>query len=589
MAIRPLSPEDYAKFGIQPPQGGVQPQPTVNTSSSIKPITQQDKDRYAGVNQPSKNGWSITKAPEEDKGWLRSLAKGITDTVTQPAEAVQKLGTGLGEFAAKHIKLPYEKEIAQDLDLTKEKAQQAKTDLEGGVKPVQNLEEAAGVALQAGANLATPLTLAAGPLAFAGQSAALSAGKAMEENKGLSDVAVDAAVGGAVGLAAGKASKLAGGVIGKGTQALKEAAAPIMEKVVPYLSNIPKPYIKFATKNPEIVIPKMKVVAEGLASGDQASVESALREQLLTKAKTIYGAAKESAEAAYQKGRQEVEAKFPDAKGSLEAMRGAFRQIYKETGQAVTQDEKTALKALGDTIGQHTDPSISGFIKLKQGISQIEDRLEQGTPGYRIAGLMADEVDKELDRMTMSAMKPINKAYALFKKDINQIRPVWSSSVKEDQARNFVQSLENQAKGGSLDAIKRLEKMAGQVGTSLADEIKATKIAKAFNWEKAPPGSRLRDQLISSLFGAVGGTVGASLGGDGGSTGAKAGIGASIGYGLGAAVTSPAMLSKLLMKQFETSGVPMTSELRQKIGEIAGQILTPIARSAVDATLNPEE
>ena len=557
--------QQYGSAGSSGGSGGAtpgQPSSTLKGKAMLDSLGIDTQTSGAGSGQTQEGGF-FDKHPI-----LKGAADAITSTVTQPAKALQQIGTGIGDYAAKNIHLPFEKEIAQGLGFTKENAPGIQAAFEGGVKPVQSLEEAGGAATQAAANLATPAALAAGPIGLGLQSAALSGGKAAEEGKSATSVAGNALLGGVLGTVLGKGSEVAGGLVGKGSQYLKEAAAPIIEKVMPFLSNVPKTYITFARANPEMVLPKMQAVAQAIQSGDMASAESALREHLLSTAKTSYQAAKTAAQNAYQAGKDAVIAQFPNAEGSLGAIRGAWKFLVKEAGPTLTNDEKTALTGLKQALYEHNDPSIEGFIKLKQKMFDVKDRLEQGTPGYRLASLMLDEADKELNRMTNGAMRPVNQAYAAFKKDAEQVRPIWSNSVKEDAARNFVQSLENQAKGGSLDAMKRLESLGG-TASSIADEIKATKIAKAFNWEKAPTGSRIRDNLMSALFGTTGGALGSYIGGQtpaGSNVGA--GLGATTGLALGMGLTSPALLSKVLMSQFEKEGIPLTGAARQAIGKI---------------------
>jgi len=513
------------------------------------------------------------------KSGLENIGGAIASTVTQPAKALQSLGTGLGEVTAEHLQMPFAKQLAGALGFTPENAAATKAALETGATPAKTPEQAAGVGIQAAANLATPAALAAGPAGLAAQTAALSGGQAMEQGKGAADVGINAALGGALGGALGKGTEFAGNLVSKGAQALKEAAAPIVEKTMPFLSNVPKGFITFAKANPELVLPKMQTMAKALESGDPATAESALREELLSHARDIHAQAKNVAETAYKNGVDAVKQKFPDAQGSVEAMRGSLRALVKEAGPVIGQENEQAMKAIANTLKGQKTASVDGLIGLKRNLASIVDQTEQGTPAYRTANLMMNEVDNELNRITKGAMKPINKAYAAFKNDQAQIKPVWSNSAKEDTARNFVNGLESQAKGGSLDAMKRLEKLAGAT-KSITDQIKATKIAKAFNWEKAPPGSRIRDQLMSNAISAggtaLGGMIGAKKHGvEGGFEGA--GIGSVLGSVIGGKVTSPAVLSKLLMSQFEESGAPVTNEVRQWIGKAISNPATATA------------
>ncbi len=562
----PFSPEQmqaaYSKYGLGEIKSAGNP--------AGSPV-QQNRNPFA-VAKPTETTSPITAAQngEQPSSFsqqhpiLSGIGEGLTSMVREPAKAMQQLGTGLGNEISR-LTGTSEEDINKSNDILKAGGAYNPA---GYGKPVQNLEEAGGVATQAAANLATPFAAAAGPVGLGLQGAALSGGKSMEEDKGAGEVALKSALGGATGAVLGKASEVAGGLVGKGTQYLREAAAPVVEKALPYLSNIPKTFITFAKANPEIILPKMQALGESITNGDIASGESSLRDQAFQVAKQNFAKAKTAAESAYQTGVDAVKERFPNAQGSLEAMRGSLRALSKEAGPTLTTDEEKAFSALEKIVYGHEDPSLDGFIGLKRQLSQVVNGTEQGTPAHRVANLMTNEVDNELSRMTEGSMKPINKAYAAFKKDALQVKPVWSSSVKEDSGRNFVQNLENQAKGGSLDAMKRLEKLGG-VEKSVTDEIKANKIARAFNWEKAPPGSRMRDMLMTNLTKSAGGAIGgAALGGAlGGKTGAE--IGAAAGAGSGIALSSPAMLSRVFMSQFEKEGVPVAEEgVRQWVGKM---------------------
>lgn len=499
---------------------------------------------------------------KQNHPWLSGLLSGATSVVRQPARALQQFGVGLSDVALRATG-SNDEQIKRMHDLL-----QSGSDVNpaGWGAPPNNAEELGGIALQTAANLATPAALAGGPAGFAAQNAALSAGSAMENDGSATDVALQGILGGAVGYGLGVATPVAGRLIGEGMQGLRQAAAPVVEKVLPFLSNIPKNFVTFAKAKPELVLPKMQAIAQGIEAGDMATAESSLRAGLLDRAKAVYQAGKQAAQSSYATGAAAVKQSLPDAgRGELvspSAVSSVFDKIKSEAGLALTPDEKYTIDAISQTVKKHPDYSFDGIVKLKQTLWDVFNGTEQGTTANRIAAKTIDAVDNLFNQATGDAMKPVNAAYREFKYAQNQIQPIWKTTATEDQARNFVASLENQAKGGSLDAMKKLEELGGNTQSSIQDEIKALKVARAFNWEKAPAGSRMRDDLIRTLFTGTGAAAGAAFGPAG------AALGAGAGAGLGVALTSPQRLAGMFMKQFENSGVPMTSELRQKIGQV---------------------
>lgn len=485
----------------------------------------------------------------------KTVGKGILDVALQPARFLERSGKAIGTLGlSPEQKAQYEEYVGPGL--------QEKVGGEEYATPAyKNAGEVAGGAIQTVANLATPAVGGIGK--FALQGAAIGGGKALEEGKDVGEAGTEAALGGAIsGLTAG-ALKGAGKAVEKGVKNVTtEAAKDMVRKTFPFLTNIAKTDTNWAVQNAGRVVPKMKMVAEAIHNGeDQGAIESVLRQDLLKTAKNVFARAKQTAEKDYDSAVASIVKKNPNAKGSLEAMRGSVRALSKEAGEAVTPDEDFALKALYKTIDDHSDGSVGGFIGLKRKLFPIIERTEQGSPARRIANLMYQEVDNELDRMTNGAMKPVNEAYRNFKDAAFEVKPIWSDAAKEDTQRNFVANLSGQAKTGSMSAIKRLEELAG-TGDNLAQEIRATKIAKAMNWEKAPTGSRMRDILVSNLIGAPVAALGAALGGIPGGL-----VGQGIGAGIGAKLTSPRVLSKYLFDDLAKQGVKLPSAAQQAIGK----------------------
>lgn len=572
--LRPLNQSQPASQMGQPDT-----QPQMNTQSQmgpgLHPYTPPQTSLASNLPQIKPTQDTTPAGWQKDHPWIAGALNAITSTVTQPNQALQSIGTGLGRAAETSLEtgplagvnkalLPARKAVAGALGITSE-TQKA---FETGATPTTSLEQGAGQALQAGANLATPIAMETGPLGLGLQGAALEAGQAMEQNKSASEVAMAGLGGGATGVALGKAGEIGGKV-------LKEGVVPVakdaLRQVFPILTNIPKGEMDWAIKNADKVLPKMQAVAQATEHGDVAASESALRKDLHDTAKSVYEAAKKSVGDKFEAGIQKITQKYPDAQGSLSAIRGTFNKIIqlergrmetgfesvgrrgvKRTEQIVLPADEEGTKLVNEfmpVLQQHTDASVQGLRDLKSKIFDYMEGTDQGTKARRIFTQLWGEVDNELNRITNGEMKPLNEMYSKFKDTALELKPIWSDKVKEDTSRNFVASLENVSKGGSLDAMKAMEKEAG-MPNAVTDELKATKIAKKFNWDKAPAGSRIRDQIVSALFGTAGGTIGQMVAGPFG-----AGIGASAGWALGLNATSPKFLSQFIFDEAKKQGI----------------------------------
>lgn len=142
----------------------------------------------------------------------KSLVSGLTDTVRQPARAMQQFGEAVGTYGqSEDTKRKVHEFIMSGSEMNPA----------GVGEPVQNAEEAAGVGLQTAANLATPFIR--NPLTMAAQGAALTAGKEMENDGSARDVATSGIVGGLTSAAVGKLTDIAGNLVSGGFKKLADA------------------------------------------------------------------------------------------------------------------------------------------------------------------------------------------------------------------------------------------------------------------------------------------------------------------------------------------------------------------------------
>lgn len=564
------APESTGTLGGAPPQLGGQP------TTPPAPVQSKPADFSSGALYDN----SIGGGP----GITNALIRSAYGVISQPAKAQQQVGTGIGEHLAEAIprsktELAIEKWIDSKIGITKENAPAIKAAFEGGVKPSDSVESAVGSEVQAAANLATPLTLESGALGFGLQGAALGAGKAMEEDKGIGSVALQGAVGGVVSAAVGGATEFAGNLVGKGLASAKSAITdtlkPWLEKMAPAALNMTKKEIATMTGD---MAPK---VAENLSIiKDAPSTEeglATLKEKTLTKLQSVYGAAKKVAQDTYAAAKDNILQKFGGQQGSREGILGAFQQILKEGRADVSSTFKKVagsykedftvatpnpadqgiLQNLWNTMKEHEDFSTQGLFDLKAKIGQYVDSAEQGSTSERTAYLMWDEVDKELSRVTKGATDTMNSSYKAFKDAANNVKPLWRQGITEDSARNFVNNIMNAAKGGSLSALKKLEAMAGQEGEGVA-EVQASKFAQKV---MGRIGQKATTKLATTGALVAGGSaIGGAIAGP---NGAK--IGAALGSLAGGALVSPEIITNAILKQVEDQGATVASSAISKL------------------------
>lgn len=532
-SVKPL-PQDSSTTGFKPSVAPLESQPVTPPTS------------------PARTG--IFSKLAEEHPTLYSAGRGIAEIVRQPARAMQQLGEAIGTIGQ-----------------TPETKQKVHEFLQSGAnfnpaglgKPPETTEGAIGIGVQAAANLATPFAFTPARLGL--QGAALAGGKAMEENKGALDVAIDAGIGGVTAYGLGKATSIAGKGLSKGMGAIAAELAPIVKKAFPFLTNIPKTEVNWAVKNAVTVVPKMKIVADAVRTGDPAAAESVLRKTLLTRAQSIYGGAKKVAQETYALGLQKVKEKFPNALGSEAGIQ--VKTFTPTLGKILNSEEAAAVSEIEKTITNHKNFSIDGLNALKQDLYKLGSQVEEGSPSARLVGQAIKNVNSELNRITNNEMAAVNEAFHSFKVAEKNVKPIWSYKATEDTSRNFVNSLENEAKGGSRDAMLELEKLANSNPenkgiTGMLDEIRATRVAKMMNWEKAPAGSRMRDDFIRTLFTGGGAAIGSAFGPMG------AAIGAGAGATAGIKLTSPRTLAPILFEAFEQTGKKLPEGVRKIIGEI---------------------
>jgi hypothetical protein len=518
----------------------------------------------------------------------KAIAMGLADTALQPARFLERTGKAIGT-----IGLSDEQKAKVDAYLGPGLQEQA-FGKDYATPTYRTGKEVAGGAVQAAANLATPflpavarletpflpaLSRALPAVKYAKYTkyavptlsgAALTGGRSAEQGNSGGAIALDSLIGGGVGAGTTAVASGLGKVIEKGKRAVTEPVAGLKDKAFkgafPKLTNIPKTDVDWALKNQDKVLPKIKYIREAVAAGEPEAADAAMREELLAKARDVASVAKSYASQNYENGVNAIADKYKGAKIDRIAVMDKAMTAAKQQGRPVfSADEKMAWDAVREALSGSGDDTIRGTIKLKQDLSSMMDGLKEGSPAMRLARNAWEAVDDQLNKITGGEMKPVNAAYAEFKHAMDQIKPAWSRDVNDDTALNFVSKLGTSSKTGAMKAIKYLEQVGGFEEGALSTELKATSIAKKMNWEKAPPGSRMRDDAVRGVIQAAGTLAGGITAGP---VAAYAGQGAA--SAAATKLTSPAYLSQYLFNEVEKKAGKVAGPVRQAIADIIG-------------------
>lgn len=517
----------------------------------------------------------------------KAIAMGLADTALQPARFLERAGKAIGTMG-----LSDEQKAKVDAYLGPGLQEQA-FGKDYATPTYRTGKEAAGGAVQAAANLATPFLPAVARLETpflpalsralpavkyakytkyavpALSGAALAGGRSAEQGNSGGAIAQDSLIGVGVGAGTTAVASGLGKVIEKGKRAVTEPVAGFAEKqfkeAFPKLTNIPKTDVDWALKNQDKVLPKIKYIREAVAAGEPEAADAAMREELLAKARDVASVAKSYASQNYENGVNAIADKFKGMKIDRVAAMDKAMTAAKQAGPVLNSDEKMAYDAVKQVLAGSGDDTIRGTIKLKQDLAAVMDRLDEGSPAMRLARNAWEAVDDQLNKITGGEMKPVNAAYAEFKHAMDQIKPAWSRNVNDDTALNFVSKLGTSSKTGAMKAIKYLEQVGGFEEGALSTELKATSIAKKMNWEKAPPGSRMRDDLVRGAIQGIGGGIGGALGGFGGASAGQTIVGTAA-----SKLLSPANLSQYLFNEVEKKAGKVAGPVRQAIADIIG-------------------
>lgn len=525
---------------IQPPVSQAPQSSGVKFQSDFEPSSSAFKT-YADLNQkPS---------------FLETAGKGLLEMALQPARFLERAGKGIGMIGLS----PEQKAKAEEF--MGPGLQERVGGKEYATPAYTNVKQAYGGAIQAGANLASPFFMT--PAGMGVQGALLGGGKALEEGKEGADVATEAAIGGAAGYGLGKASQMAGGIIGKGKDYLVQQFRPIVKKIAPSLTGVSKGELNIAFEQvPDITAEKLKTMS---SFENPADARAALQEQALNKTREVISNAKKAEQDAFEASINEAKNKFPEARADIQSVYDTVQKKVKDYGIPVGTEAREALNTVLDTIRKSAssyEPNIDGVRTLSRDLWSIVDQTEEGTPAHAAAVEAWGELRKQLSSMTNKELDPAMERYAIFKANEKNLKPAWSQRGDQNQARTFVSNLESSAKSASRESLKALEEAAGMTGHATNDVTINRLMSKLAKSEKVT-GSRLVDILLAGTIFSGAGAVGEAVGGEKGKI-----VGQTIGALGGARILAPDIISKILLSGMETSGQPVTNEIRQAIGKI---------------------
>lgn len=495
----------------------------------------------------------------------KGIFSAVAETAVQPARFLEKTGKAIGMIG-----------------LSEEQKQRTEA-LMGGEKAYRTGKEVVGGAIQAAANLSTPFVGGAGKLAL--QSAALAGGKALEEDKSMTDVALHSAVGAIGGALLGGATKYTGTLIQKGTKGVSELASkslkPIAEKIAPYFTGVSKKELDIAFKQyPEKTAANFQILKDA-ATPQEA--ESVLRSSLLAKSRAVYQKAKQNVQQTFESGISALNKQFPEARADIPKVAKGVMEELPRFGKPVSADETQALESVLQTLREPREYTIDGTRTLLTDLWGLVERTEQGTPARKAATSAWKGVRQELSTMTKGKADKTLKVYSDFLDKSDELKPLWSENVTEDTARNFVANLTSSNKTASREALHELEKASGE---RVLPDIDIYRLSQKLAVDQKLTGSRMTEMLLASGVYGVGGGLGEAIGGEKGKA-----IGQGLGVALGAHALAPSAISNILLSEMKAAAVPVSNVARAKIGKMIAdpKMAQVIMRAIQQIYQNPEE
>lgn len=592
--LKPLIPESRSPIQLQ---NATQQAPgAVLRSSTSIPMPGEDHlpDDFDELKM------QLGLAEKREPSMLESFGRGLADIALQPARFIERAGKALGNVGAKFGEQIYTLRTGKEFTQEQRDKVRMQTDEilgpglqqrgaefllgkdqagEYATPAYKNTQEVVGGGLQAAANLATPLVGSVPGMAL--QGAAVAGGKALENNRPLSEAAFDATVGGVASAALGSLLGVGGAVIGRGFRAAAPEIArvfkPIADKLGPTLTGTTRQEFSTAFKQaPHVLLDYLNTVKN---AGSPAEAEGILQGRLVENIRKLVGEAKTVEGNAFKQAADTFNKSFPDVKVDVHASANRLLDDLPQFGLPRNADEEFALTQVQKILQKPREFTVDGTRTLLQDLFAFADGLEEGSPAERLAMKAWADVRDELAKATKAAdggaFEQAMARYSNFKDQTNQLRQL--NSKNEDTVRSFVRNLSGTNKTASRDALIKLQEMSG-LDEDAAASIQIYNLMKRLAADGKVTGSRMQDVMLSGGMVSGAGAIG-SLFGPGG-----AALGATLGSLLSAKALAPATITNVMLSEIRAAGIPVTNQTRQLLEQV---IKNPALRQAViDAAVN---
>lgn len=559
----PFSNPTPTPIGGVAPGGGFQPVPAAAPSSPMQALPSMTSVP-SSIPLPGKDSLpddfadleASFKGPEKP-GLLKSLGRGIADIALQPARALEQIGKFFGT-------LGLSEEQKRRVDEFMGPGIQERVLGETYATPTpKDARQTAGIALKAGANLATPFATSIPAMAL--QGAAAGAGGALEEGRSNMSVVGEGLFGAGASAVLGKLINTGGAVVGRGLAAAKNEIAqslrPLANRIGPTLTGTSRKEFDMAFKEaPHIFVDYLNTIKGAPTIAD---AEGLLQNRLLTNAREIYKSATKAEGEAFETAIKTFNEAHPDVRVDVHAVANRLKAEMPAFGRPRNADEKFALEEVQKIIQEPREYTVDGARTLLQDLYSFADGLEAGSPAERLAMKawkdVRDELTKAASATGDNGLDDAMARYAEFKDLQQQLKPI--NAVNEDTARSFVRNLAGTNKTASREALVRLSEIAGN--NEAIPAIDVYRLMSRLTATGKLTGSRVQDIMVGG--GAVAGAqaLGSMIAGPPG-----AALGTILGTAAAGRALAPSTVTDIMLSNLRAAGIKPTSAVRQALEKI---------------------
>lgn len=540
--------------------GGFAPNPS---ASGSQPLQSAQPSFPSSVPLPGKDSLPSSideleasfKEPEKP-GILKSIGRGIADIALQPARALEQIGKFFGT-------LGLSEEQKKRVDEFMGPGIQERAFGETYATPTpKDARQTAGIALKAGANLATPFTTSIPGMAL--QGAAAAGGTALEEGRSNMSVAGEALFGAGASALLGKLINTGGAVVGRGFAGAKNEIAqslrPLADKIGPTLTGTTRKEFDMAFKEaPHIFVDYLNTV-KGAATA--ADAESLLQNRLLTNARTIFNDAKKIEGDAFASSMKAFNEAHPEVRIDIPAVTERVLKAQPDAYFASEVEEKS-INEVKRLLQKPRDGSVDSTRAMLQDLYGFSERLEPGSSAERLALDAWQEVRDELTRVANATgdntLDVAMGRYSDFKDLSNQVKQL--NAANEDTARSFVRNLAGTNKTASREALVKLSEIAGS--NEAIPAIDVYRLLSRLTASGKVTGSRVQDIMISGSIIPTLSTLGSFVAGPPG-----AALGTAAGAVIAGKAMAPSTITDIMLSNLRSAGIKPTSAVRQALEKI---------------------